>query len=190
MVEACFLRTIHFRSSHSNNLRQTVSSSEEYRHQNSWKTGGLFHLKSRIALTTGNTPRTKPIKVMNTIGTQVLMANGISRRRFLVDRAGTAAVAGLSLAMKGTDTNQSGLAPAEFTNQGKDTKGKMSTITNKDRAQIYCKDWRAGKPIVFSRGCARTVMPGFNLSKTTLIASAISSRPATARQPMNKRSFI
>ena len=70
---------------------------------------------------------------MNRIGTQVLMANGISRRRFLVDSAGIAAGAGLSLAMKGTDTNQSGLAPAEITNQGKDTKGNMSTITTEDR---------------------------------------------------------
>jgi hypothetical protein len=82
---------------------------------------------------------------MNTIGTQVLMANGISRRRFLVDSAGIAAVVGLSLAMKGTDTNRSGLAPAEITNQG--------------------KDWGDGKPIVFSHGYARTVTPGFNLSK-------------------------
>ena len=85
------------------NLRQTVSSSEEFRHQNSWKTGGLFRLKSRIVLRTGNTPRAKPIKVMNTIGAQVLMANGISRKSFLVNSAGIAAVAGLSLAMKGTD---------------------------------------------------------------------------------------
>jgi hypothetical protein len=92
------------------------------RHQDSWKTGGLFHLKSRIVLTTGNTPRTKQVKVMNRIGTQVLMANGISRRRFLVDSAGIAAGAGLSLAMKGTDTNQSGLAPAEITNQAKTQK--------------------------------------------------------------------
>jgi NAD(P)-dependent dehydrogenase (short-subunit alcohol dehydrogenase family) len=79
-----------FSGIYSKNLRQTVSSAEEYRHQNSWKTGGLFHLKSRIVLMTGNTPRTKPIKVMNTIGTQVSMANGISRKKFLVNSAGFA----------------------------------------------------------------------------------------------------
>jgi hypothetical protein len=111
MVEARFLRAIHSRSGRSNNFRQTVSSSEKYRHQNSWKTRGLFHLKSRIALSTGSKPRTKPIKIMNTIGTQVLMANGISRRRFLVDSTGIATVADLSLTINGTDTNQSGLAP-------------------------------------------------------------------------------
>jgi len=46
---------------------------------------------------------------MNTIDTQVLMADGTSRRRVLVNSTGIAVVAGLPLAMEGTETNQSAL---------------------------------------------------------------------------------
>jgi len=46
---------------------------------------------------------------MNTIDTQVLMADGTSRRRILVNSTGIAVVSSLPLAMEGTETNQSGL---------------------------------------------------------------------------------
>ena len=46
---------------------------------------------------------------MNTIGTQVLMADGTSRRGILVNSAGIPVVSSLPLAMEGTETNQSGL---------------------------------------------------------------------------------
>jgi len=65
-------------------------------------------LKSRISYQRWAMHRkTGPIKVMNMIGTQVLMADGTSRRRFFVNSAGVAVVAGLPVVMLGTETNQS-----------------------------------------------------------------------------------
>jgi uncharacterized RmlC-like cupin family protein len=88
--------------------REQSRTGEKCRHKKILKKGGLFRLKSRISYQRRAMHRkTGPIKVMNTIGTQVLMADGTSRRRFFVNSAGVAVVAGLPLVIVGTETNQS-----------------------------------------------------------------------------------